>query len=73
MSISHFYDDVKVRSTDAPPLHDPLFLNKHSINNNYYILFKFRIEIVSIMDKIDEVFICLSIYLHKVISDVHEL
>ena len=57
MVISHFCHDVITRRAAAPPVLDPLFLNKHSIINNDDILFKFRMYIVSIMGKIAVVLI----------------
>ena len=36
-----FLYDVKTRRTAAPPVLDPLFLNKHSVINDKDISFKF--------------------------------
>ena len=41
MVISHFCYDVKTRRAAAPPVLDPLFLNKCSVINDNDISFKF--------------------------------
>ena len=41
MVMSNFCYDVKTQRAAAPPVLDPLFLDKHSVITDNYISFKF--------------------------------